>query len=400
MPSLNLGAHVSNSILDQYGTTIFTTMSDLARQHGAINLGQGFPDEDGPLDVRQEAARWLLEESNQYPPSPGLPDLRAAVSEANKRHYGLTLPPEQVIVTSGATEALGDCLIGLLNPGDEVVVIEPLYDSYLPMIELAGAIAKPVRLSPPAWALPDDLEAAFTEKTKVLLLNSPMNPTGKVFTREELERLAAACIKHDVVAVCDEVYEHIAFGAPHIPLMTLPGMAERSVRIGSAGKTFSLTGWKIGYISGPADLIGAIQRAHQFVTFTTAINLQGAVAYGLRKEDAYFEGLAAEMGHKREVLAKALSDIGFKVLPSDGTYFLSVDFTPLGFAPDDLAFCKAITVEAGVGAVPMSAFYAPERISGIPLTAGERSTARFCFCKQEVVLHEAADRLARFIKSR
>ncbi|MGB1088477.1 MAG: aminotransferase class I/II-fold pyridoxal phosphate-dependent enzyme, partial [Alphaproteobacteria bacterium] len=201
-------------------------------------------------------------------------------------------------------------------------------------------------------------------------------------------------------AICDEVYEHIAFGTPHIPLMTLPGMAERSVRIGSAGKTFSLTGWKIGYISGPAYLIAAIQRAHQFVTFTTAINLQGAVAYGLRKEDNYFNGLAADMGRRRKVLAGALSDIGFNVLPSDGTYFLSVDFTPLGFAPDDLDFCKTITREAKVGAVPMSAFYAPERISGNPLTAVERSTARFCFSKKDEVLHEAADRLARFIKSR
>lgn len=388
-----------NKILAEYGTTIFTTMSDLAREHGAINLGQGFPDEDGPEDVRAEAARWLMEETNQYPPSPGLPALREAVSASNKRHYDLDIPAAQVVVTSGATEALADCLLGLLNPGDEAVVIEPLYDSYMPIIELAGATPRPVRLAPPAWSLPDDLEAAFNDKTKVLLLNSPMNPTGKVFTRAELDRLAALCIKHNVIAVCDEVYEHLAFGAPHIPLMSLPGMFERCVRIGSAGKTFSLTGWKVGYISGPPDLMAAVQRAHQYVTFTTAINLQAGVAYGLGKDDSYFTGLAESMGAKRQVMAAALESIGCTVLPSDGTYFLTVDFTPLGFAPDDLAFCKTITEKAGVGAVPMSAFYAPKRITGRALTAAEKSQARFCFCKREDVLAEAASRLARFAET-
>ncbi|HUD50857.1 aminotransferase [Parvibaculum sp.] len=383
-----------NSVFGNLGTTIFTVMSALATEHGAINLGQGFPDDEGPDDVRAAAAKAIVEGPNQYPPMPGLPALRLAVAAANKRFYGLDIDwQKQVLVTSGATEALNDCLMGLLNPGDEAIILEPAYDSYKPIIEAMGAKVVSISLEPPLWSLPlDKLAAAFSAKTKLIVLNTPMNPTGKVFTRMELQSIADLVLKYDAYAVCDEVYEHLVFsGHKHIPLMTLPSMRERCVRIGSAGKTFSLTGWKIGYITGPEHLMTPIIKAHQFVTFTTPPALQSAVAYGLGKDDSYFAGLAGSLEAKRDLMAKGLREAGFDVLPTDGTYFISADFRPLGFNGTDEEFCRDITVKAKVAAIPLSAFY------GNP-AAAPHHLARFCFCKQDAILTEASARLKGYAK--
>jgi aspartate/methionine/tyrosine aminotransferase len=380
----------ANTLLSQTGTTVFTIMSALAVQHGAINLGQGFPDTEGPADIVRAAADALLDNRNQYPPLTGLPELREAVSAANKRFYGLEIDPiSGVVVTSGATEAITACLMALINPGDEVVLIEPLYDTYLPVVKLLGGVARLVRLEPPGWELPRaELAAAFGPKTKLLLLNSPMNPTGKVFTPDELGFIAGLLTQHDAYAVCDEVYEHLVFaGAKHIPLMTLPGMAERTLRIGSAGKTFSLTGWKVGYISGPTALMSIVAKAHQNLTFTTAPNLQRAVAYGLAKPDDYFASLADELQAKRDKLDAGLKRLGFITLPAQGSYFITADFSALGFTGDDIEFCHTLPQQAGVAAIPVSAFY---------VKAPPRHYVRFAFCKQPAVLEEALERLARW----
>ena len=383
-----------NAQLSVLGTTIFSVMSALAQQRGAINLGQGFPDTEGPHHVVQAAADALLDGRNQYPPLAGLPELRQAVADANRRFWGLEIDPATgVVVTSGATEALAACLMALLNPGDEVVLIEPLYDTYLPVIRLLGAVPRLVRLQPPSlasqdWALPRaELEAAFGPRTKVLLLNTPMNPTGKVFTPDELAFLAGLLARHDSYAVCDEVYEHLVFPpARHLPLMSLPGMAERCLRIGSAGKTFSLTGWKVGYVSGPPDLIATVTKAHQNLTFTTPPNLQRAVAAGLAHEGAYFESLAGDLAAKGVRLSAGLAQAGFRVLPTQGTYFVVASYAGLGFDGDDLAFCRHITEQAGVAAIPLSAFYEGEAPCG---------WVRFAFCKQDSVLDQACARLTR-----
>ncbi|MES1990228.1 MAG: aminotransferase [Pseudomonadota bacterium] len=384
----------ANQVFANLGTTIFTVMSALATEHSAINLGQGFPDDEGPDDVRAVAAKAIIEGPNQYPPMPGLPSLRQAVAASNKRFYGLDIDwQKQVLVTSGATEALNDCLMGLLNPGDEAIILEPAYDSYKPIIEAMGAKCVSVSLEPPHWTLPAErLAAAFSAKTKLILLNTPMNPTGKVFTRDELQLIADLVIRHDAYAVCDEVYEHLVFsGHTHIPLMTLPNMYERCVRIGSAGKTFSLTGWKIGYITGPEHLMTPIMKAHQFVTFTTVPATQTAIAYGLGKDDRYFESLASSLEAKRDILARGLKEAGFDVLPTDGTYFISADFRPLGFNGTDDEFCRDITVKAKVAAIPLSTFFAD------PTTA-PRHLARFCFCKKNEILIESSKRLLAYAK--
>jgi aspartate/methionine/tyrosine aminotransferase len=381
----------ANSVFSALGTTVFTVMSALATEHGAINLGQGFPDDEGPDDVRAAAAKAIIDGPNQYPPMMGLPALRQAVATANKRFYGLDVDwQSEVMVTSGATEALNDCLTALLNPGDEAIIFEPAYDSYRPVIEAAGAKVVAIPLEPPHWSLPmEKLEAAFSDKTKLVLVNTPMNPIGKVFTKDELGRIAALMERHDAYAVCDEVYEHLVFsGHAHVPLMTLPGMRERCLRIGSAGKTFSLTGWKIGYVTGPASLMEVVAKTHQFVTFTTAPGLQAAVAYGLGKDDAYFAGLASSLEAKRDLLAKGLKAAGFDVLPADGTYFISADFRPLRFNGTDEEFCREITVKAKVAAIPLSAFYS--------LPDAPRHLARFCFCKQDAILEEASARLKAY----
>ena len=383
-----------NSLLSATGTTVFTVMSALAAKHGAINLGQGFPDTDGPGDVVQAAADALQDGRNQYPPLTGVAELRQAVAAANARFYGITADPDtEVVVTSGATEAITASLMALLDPGDEVVVIEPLYDTYLPVIRTLGAIPRIVRLLPPKWELPRaELAAAFGPRTKAILLNTPMNPTGKVFTHAELAFIADLVTKHDAYAVCDEVYEHLTYdGWRHVPLMSLPGLRERCLRIGSAGKTFSLTGWKVGYITAPAPLAAVAAKAHQNLTFTTPPNLQRAVAVGLAKDDAYFASLSADLAAKRDRLSAGLARLGFGVLPAMGSYFVTADFSPLGFAGDDVAFCRHITEAAGVTAIPVSAFYETE-----PPT----HYARFAFCKREAVLDEAVGRLAAWAERR
>ncbi len=385
----------ANDILSSYGTTVFEVMSRLAMEHGAINLGQGFPDEDGPEDVRRRAATALMEESNQYPSMWGVPALRQAVAAHDRHFYGLDLDwQSQVMVTSGATEALTASILALVNPGDEVVLFEPLYDCYLPIVRLAGAVPRLVRLDPPHWRIdPASLSAAFSERTKLILFNTPMNPTGKVFSREELELIAALVRQYDCYAICDEVYEHLIFdGRVHEPLMTLPGMAERCVRIASAGKTFSLTGWKVGYISGAAAMLSVIAKAHQFLTFTTPPNLQHAVAYGLAKPDAYFTGLAESFAERRDFFAAGLGDIGFEVSPCGGTYFLIAGYRPLGADMPAEAFCRLLTEQAGVAAIPVSAFYNIGEEPAGPMD----HYVRFCFCKRPEVLEEALSRLRRF----
>ena len=380
----------ANSYLGSIGTTVFTVMSALATEHQAINLGQGFPDTDGPEDVLQAAADAMRDGRNQYPPMPGVPELRQAVARANQRFYNLDIDwASEVTVTSGATEAITACLMAVLDPGDEVVLIEPLYDTYVPVVRMLGAIPRIVRLTPPLWDLPRaELAAAFGPKTKAILFNSPMNPCGKVFTAEELEFVADLVRRHDTYAICDEVYEHLVFdGRRHIPLMTLPDMRDRTMRIGSAGKTFSLTGWKVGYVTAGAALTPLVQKAHQNLTFTTAPNLQRAVAVGLAKDDAYFAGLSANLQARRDQLATGLAGIGFDVLPAQGTYFVTTDFTPLRFNGDDVAFCRHITEHAKVAAIPVSAFYDAPDAPG--------HYARFAFCKREAVLDEALARLRR-----
>ncbi len=376
-----------NRLLAASETTIFTVMSALAAEHGAINLGQGFPDAEGPADIVRAAADALLDGRNQYAPLTGLPELRQAVAAANRRFWGLEIDPDRgVLVTSGATEALFVCLAGLLNPGDEVVVIEPLFDTYLPVIRLLGATPKSVRLAAPDWRLPmDELAAAFGPRTKAILLNTPHNPTGKVLTRDELGVIADLLQKHDAFAICDEVYEHLVFApARHLPLMALPGMADRTLRIGSAGKTFSLTGWKIGYVSGPPSLVEVVTRAHQNAVFCTPPNLQRAVAYGLGRDDAYFSGLAADLAAKRDCLAAGLTRAGFRVLPTEGSYFAIADFSEFGFAGSDIEFGRYLAREVGVATIPLSPFYVSDPPAGL---------IRFAFCKRIEVLEEACGRL-------
>jgi aspartate/methionine/tyrosine aminotransferase len=381
----------ANSTFSALGTTIFEVMSRLALEHKAINLGQGFPDADGPEDVRRVAAEAAIEGPNQYPRMMGIDELRQAVAAHEKRFYGLDIDwQSEVLVTSGATEALADCLFGLIEPGDEVVLIEPLYDSYLPVVLRAGGVPRLVRVTPPEWKLDAEvLAAAFSERTKLVLLNNPLNPAAKVFSHEELETLAELVVRYDAYAVCDEVYEHLVFdGKSHEPLMTFPGMRERCLKIGSAGKTFSLTGWKVGYITAAPELLAPVAKTHQFVTFTTPPNLQRAVAYGLNKADDYYLSLTADMQARRDRLATGLSALGFEVMDSAGTYFITADVRPLGLGADDVEACRKLTAEGGVAAIPVSAFYASE---------APRHFVRFCFCKSDEVLDEALKRLSAFL---
>jgi N-succinyldiaminopimelate aminotransferase len=384
----------ANTLMSGLGTTVFEVMSALARQHQSANLGQGFPDDEGPEEVRRAAADYLMNGHNQYPPMMGIPELRQAVAEHAKRFQGLDVDwQSEVLVTSGATEALADCLFGLIEPGDEVVLIEPLYDSYLPIVRRAGGIPRLVRLEPPTWSLPRKvLSEAFSDRTKLILFNTPMNPCSKVFEAEELQFIADLCLEHDAFAVCDEVYEHIIFdGRRHLSIMTLPGMRERTARIGSAGKSFSVTGWKVGYVTAAPDMLRAISKTHQFMTFTTPPNLQWGTAIGLRLDDGYYSRLAKDMQRKRDRLAKSLGNIGFDVLPAHGTYFVTTDFRPLGFNGTDEDFCRHITVEAGVTAVPVSAFFDdPKR--------APRHLARFCFSKHDETLDAACERLSRYFR--
>ena len=378
-----------NSVLGGYGTTVFELMSRLAIENNSINLGQGFPDDFGPNMVLEKASDYLFDIPNQYPPMLGVPDLRKAIAAHNKRFYGLDIDWEtETMVSSGATEGLAACFLGLLNPGDEVVVIEPLYDCYLPMIERAGGIPKRVSIKPPDWKLNKEaLKSAFSPKTKLVLINSPQNPASKVYDKKELELIAKLIEEYDAIAICDEVYEHMVYdNRKHIPLMTLPGMRDRSIRIGSAGKTFSLTGWKVGYLTGSEYLLKAVSKAHQFLVFTTAPNLQRAVADGLNQDDLYFSRLNIDMKAKRDRLSAGLSKVpGFKPIVCQGTYFLFVDVEGVAFEGNDIQFCEYLTTKAGVTGVPVSAFY------NSPL---EKKFIRFCFAKKNSVLDTAVEKLA------
>lgn len=384
-----------NPVYGSQGTTIFAVMSGLAAEAGAINLGQGFPDDEGPDDIRAAAAQAIVSGPNQYPPMMGVPELRQAVASHADRFYGLGLDwQSQVLITSGATEALAASLGALLKPGDEAILIEPFFDTYLPVIEAAGATAKCVALHPPSWRLDlDELEAAFSEKTKLILLNTPHNPLGRVFSQNDLMAIADACVRHDVVAVCDEVYEHMVFdGMQHTPLITFPGMSDRTVRIQSAGKIFSLTGWKVGFVSGSPELVSLISKAHQNLVFTTPPGLQIGVAYGLGKDDEFFTEQSGDLASKRDILRAGLEAIGFEISPCQGTYFLTADIRPVAGNEHDIAFCKRITTEAKVAAVPISAFYAPNS------NHKSHHFIRFCFCKQPAVLEEACNRLSHYLR--
>ena len=380
-----------NPVYTGLPTTIFEVMSALAREKNAINLGQGFPDDPGPADVRQAAADAVINGWNQYPPMLGIPELRQAVATHYKHWQGLDIDWQQeVMITSGATEALAGALLALIEPGDEVVLFEPLYDAYLPLVKRAGGVPKFVKLKPPHWRYDEAMLAeAFSPKTKVVLFNNPLNPAGVVYSREDLELLASFCIKYDAIALCDEVWEHIVFdGLRHVSMMAIPGMRERTIKIGSAGKIFSLTGWKVGLVCAAPAISKVLGKAHQFLTFTTPPNLQAAVAYGLGKSDAYFETMRGEMQRSRDHFTKGLRERGFTVLDSQGTYFLNVDLAPLG-ATDDVAFCKTLVNDFGVAAIPVSAFYAEN-----PIT----SVVRFCFAKRDETLNGALERLEHFAR--
>jgi N-succinyldiaminopimelate aminotransferase len=378
-----------NPAFASLGTTIFTVMSALAVKHDAINLGQGFPDEDGPLSIREAAAKALIEGPNQYPPMQGVMPLRKAIAAHARRFYGLEFDPEtEVLVTSGGTEALTDCILGLTAPGDEAILIEPNYDSYPPILAAAGAKIKILRLEPPHFKLTEEaLAAAFSPRTKLIMVNSPLNPVGRVLTRGELELLASFLKRFDAYAVCDEVYEHLLFdGRAHIPLISLPGMADRCVRVGSAGKMFSLTGWKIGWVTGPQALVQTIAKAHQFNTFTTSPALQLGVAHGIEHEMDYALSYARGLQGKRDLVADALKDAGFVPLPSEGTYFITASIRNLT-NEKDAEFCMRLTREAKVTAIPLSAFFG----AGAP-----SEYVRFAFCKKDAVLKEAAERLRAY----
>lgn len=378
-----------NPTYAKMGTTIFEKMSALARETGAINLGQGFPEHAGPPDMLQAAARALVERSSQYPPMAGLPELRRAVADHYARHQSIDLSPEEVIVTSGATEAIAAALLALISAGDEVVLIQPLYDAYLPMVERAGGVARLVTLEPPHWRITAEaLEAAITPRTRLLVLNSPLNPTGTMASEAELRIVANACIAHDLVALCDEVWEHVTFdGNRHVPLISLPGMRERTVKIGSAGKIFSVTGWKVGWMCAAPPLATALARAHQFLTFTTPPNLQWAVAEGLGRDRGWFDAMRAGYQRSRDRLSAGLSAAGYAMLPSAATWFISADLAASGIALDDVTFCERIVPEAGVVAIPVSSFYAERPVTHV---------VRFCFCKSDATLDAGIERLARF----
>ena len=370
-----------------FGTTIFAEMSALAEATGSINLGQGFPDTDGPRAVLDAAVEAIRAGRNQYPPGPGLPELRTAVAEHQQRFYGLAVDPDtEVLVTVGATEAIAAALLALCEPGDEVVAFQPTFDSYAAAAALAHARLRPVTLQPPDLAAPlDELAAAIGPATRVVLLNSPHNPTGKVFTREELAEIARLCVEHDLIAVTDEVYEHLAFDGEHLPLAAFPGMAERTLTISSAGKTFSVTGWKIGWVAGPAELVAAVRTAKQFLTYVGGGPFQPAVATGLRLPDAVFDAVRDDLQAKRDRFCDGLAAAGIEVARPQGTYFATLDVRTLG-EDDGVAFCRSLPERCGVVAVPSAVFYDDPAIG--------RPFVRFAFCKQDHVLDEAIERLA------
>lgn len=378
--------------LDGLGTTIFAEMSALAVRTGAINLGQGFPDQDGPGAIRELACAAIRDGHNQYAPGPGIAPLRRAIAEHRRRFQGLEVDPEhEIVVTTGATEAIAAALLGLVDPGDDVLVLEPYYDSYRAMIQMVGARRVPVTLRAPDFRLPiDELRAAVTDRTTAIVLNTPHNPTGAVLTREELAAVAEVAIEHDLVVISDEVYEHLTFDAPHVSIATLPGMADRTVTISSAGKTFSFTGWKVGWATGPADLVAALMGAKQFLSYTSGTPFQHAIAEALTLPDAYFADFAAQLRERRDLLGAGLAEAGFEVFHPEGTYFVTTDISGLGF-DDGLAFCRELPHRAGVVAIPHQVFH-DERPDG---SNPGRTLVRWTFCKQPDVLETAIDRLRR-----
>ncbi|MET9118112.1 pyridoxal phosphate-dependent aminotransferase [Streptomyces longwoodensis] len=379
-----------NRRLAEFGTTIFAEMSALALRTGSINLGQGFPDTDGPEEIREAAVRALRDgRGNQYPPGPGVPELRHAVADHQLRRYGLAYDPDsEVLVTAGATEAIAASLLALLEPGDEVVALEPYYDSYAACIAMAGARRVPVTLRPSEGRFRldlDELRDAVTDRTRLLLLNTPHNPTGTVLTRAELAAVAELAVERDLLVVTDEVYEHLVFDdAEHVPLATLPGMRERTVTLGSAGKSFSFTGWKVGWVTAPAPLVTAVRSAKQYLTYVASGPFQYAVAEALALPETYFEDFRADMRAKRDLLAGGLAEAGFGVYVPSGTYFVTTDVRPLG-ETDGVAFCRSLPERAGVVAIPNAVFY-DHREEGAPFV-------RFAFCKRTEVLQEAVTRL-------
>lgn len=378
-----------NPVFAGLPTSIFQHMTFLALDHGALNLGQGFPDEDGPASLRAVAAKALIDGPNQYPPSKGLAVLRQAVSTHARHFYDLAYDPEdEVVVTSGGTEALGACILAMASPGEEFVLVEPTYDSYRPIAQSTGAVIRTVKLTPPDLKLTEQaLRAAIGPRTRAVLINTPHNPAGRAFTLEELQTLARVVRETDAVVICDEVYEHLTYdGRAHIPLATLPGMRERCLKVGSAGKIFSMTGWKVGWVAGPRDLISVVTKAHQFLTFTTSPALQLGVAHGLGHAMDFPLALTQRLQTNRDILTTALKRIGFEVLPCEGTYFLTAGIAGLT-NEKDFAFCERLIREAGVALIPLSAFYA----DGTPDTY-----VRFAFCKKRELIEDAVARLESY----
>lgn len=376
-----------NPVFAASGISVFEIMSRLAAETGAINLGQGFPEGLEPQELIAAATDALHNSSHQYPPMLGLPALRKAVADNARRFFNIDADWEtEILVTSGATEALADSFFALINSGDEVIVLEPAYDSYSPVIRRAGGVVVPVRLAPPHWELPlQALSDAITPRTRMIVVNNPMNPIGKVFTREELNFIAELGVKHNLFIVADEVYEHLTFDDnKHISLFSLPEIRDRVVRIGSAGKSFSLTGWKVGYITADAQLLKVISRVHQYMTFTTPPALQAAVAVGLNLPDSYFTGLREELAKRRDYLEAGLREAGFNIASAPATYFAVADISDLDKDGDDLAFSQRLTREAGVTPVPVSSFYSERNIT---------SHVRFCFAKKLDTLETAISRL-------
>jgi N-succinyldiaminopimelate aminotransferase len=375
-----------NSVFASLGTTIFDVMSRLAAEKGAVNLGQGFPEDDGPRDILEAAARATLEGPNQYPPMRGLPTLREAVAAHYNAHHGLDLDwSREVTITSGATEAIAAALLAFIEPGDEVVLFEPLYDAYLPMVKRAGGVPRIVRLSPPHWRFERaEVESAFSDKTRVVIINTPLNPSASVMSRAELELIGELCRKHDAICVSDEVWEHVLFDdAEHVSMLNV--LRDRTLKIGSAGKMFSLTGWKVGFACGAPELTELFAKAHQFLTFVTPPNLQRGVAHGLGKPPSYFKEMSAAFERSRDRLQTALQGEGFVTLPARGAYFLSIDLAASGIAMSDEAFAKH-AIEHGVAAIPFSAFYAGPNAPAL---------VRLCFAKRDATLDRGAEALIK-----
>ncbi len=377
-----------NRLYENMGESIFARMSALAARYGAVNLGQGFPDFGWPDEILDAAARALTEKSNQYAPARGLPELREAVAAHYNRHQDIGIGADHVCVTSGGTEALGACILAVVEPGDEIIIFTPAYDSYAPMIRRAGGIVREVALAPPAWRIEADvLGAAVTARTRAIILNNPHNPAGRLFSRDELEKVAFVARERDLIVISDEVWEHVILdGQSFTPLASLPGMAERTLKVGSAGKIFSLTGWKVGWIVADPALAALAAKAHQFLTFATAPNLQWAVSYGLKEGDSWIEPMKARFQRARDRMADSLGAAGFAVLPADATYFLCVDLTASGIAMDDQGFADMAVEQAGVAVVPLSVFAEQ---------APPRHLVRLCFGKRDETIDAGVEALAK-----